>query len=77
MENFMRGAIVIEVGLLSFLLALWMAWIGLRGMFRLMLLSSRPATSRIGQPFRFTVNARPALPQLMPMFRPPVSRRGT
>ena len=77
METFMSGAIVIEVGLLSFLLALWMAWIGLRGLFRLMLFTSRPATSRIVQSFRFAANAQPAVPQLMPLFRPPVRGRGS
>ena len=40
METFMNGATVAEGALLSFLLALWMAWMVLRGLFRLM-----PATS--------------------------------
>ena len=35
MESFMNGAMVVEAGLLSFLLALWMTWLGLRGIFRL------------------------------------------
>lgn len=53
METFMSGAMVIEVALLSFLLALWMTWLALRGLFRLM-----PATSRIVQPIRFVTNMR-------------------
>jgi hypothetical protein len=36
MESFMNGAILIEATLLSFLLGLWVTWIGLRGLFRLM-----------------------------------------
>ena len=36
MESFMDGAILIEATLLSFLLALWVTWMGLRGLFRLM-----------------------------------------
>ncbi len=45
METYMSGAMVIEGALLSFLLALWMTWIGLRGLFWLVLFTSRPATS--------------------------------
>ena len=51
METFMSGAMVIEAVLLSFLLALWMAWLGLRGLFRLM-----PATSQTFQPIRFATS---------------------
>ncbi len=51
METFMSGAMVIEGALLSFLLALWMTWFGLRGLFRLML-----ATTQVVQPIRFVVN---------------------
>jgi hypothetical protein len=36
MESFTNGAILVEATLLSFLLALWVTWIGLRGLFRLM-----------------------------------------
>ena len=36
MEAFMNGAVLIETTLLSILLALWVAWLGLRGLFRLM-----------------------------------------
>ena len=43
METFMNGAMVIEGGLLSFLLALWMTWTGLRGLFRLLPATSAPA----------------------------------
>jgi hypothetical protein len=51
MEIFMSGALVIEGALLSFLLALWMTWLGLRGLFRLM-----PDTTQIVQPLRFVAN---------------------
>jgi hypothetical protein len=51
METFMNGAIVIEGTLLSFLVALWMTWLGLRGLFRLM-----PATSQSVQTIRFAAN---------------------
>ena len=36
MENFMNSAVLIEATLLSFLLGLWVTWMGLRGLFRLM-----------------------------------------
>ena len=36
MESFMNGTVLIEATLLSFLLGLWVTWIGLRGLFRLM-----------------------------------------
>jgi len=56
METFMNGAMVIEAALLSFLLALWMTWLGLCGLFRLMPVMSSPAAGRIVQPIRFVVN---------------------
>ncbi len=45
METFMSGAMMIEAGLLSILLALWMTWLALRGLFLMM-----PARSRASQP---------------------------
>ena len=36
MESFMDVALLIEAIMLSFLLALWITWLGLRGLFRLM-----------------------------------------
>ena len=51
METFMSGAMVIEGMLLSFLLALWMSWLGLQGLFRLM-----PATSCNAASIRFFAN---------------------
>jgi len=56
METFISGAMVIEAALLSFLLALWMTWTCLRGLFRLMPATSRPATGRTVQPIRFVAN---------------------
>ena len=48
METFMGAAIVIEAGLLSSLLAVWMTWLALRGLFELM-----PVRNRHAQPIRF------------------------
>lgn len=45
METFMSGAMMIEAGLLSILLALWMTWLALRGLFLMM-----PARGRAAQP---------------------------
>jgi hypothetical protein len=36
METWMSGAILIEAMLLSFLVALWIAWMSLRGLFRML-----------------------------------------
>lgn len=51
MESIMGAAIFIEVAFLSFLLALWAAWLGLNGLFRLL-----PVTSRNTSPIRFVAN---------------------
>jgi hypothetical protein len=48
MEALMNGAVLIETTLLSFLVALWVTWIGLRGLFRLM-----PGTKLEPVPIRF------------------------
>ena len=48
METFMGAVIVIEAALLSSLLAVWMTWLALRGLFELM-----PARNRPAQPIRF------------------------
>jgi len=56
METFMSGAMVIEGALLSFLLALWMTWMGLRGLFRLMPVTGSPNAGRTVQLIRFAVN---------------------
>ena len=65
METFMSGAMVVEGALLSFLLALWMTWLGLRGLFRLMPVTSGPVASRslispIVQPIRSVANRQEA-----------------
>jgi hypothetical protein len=36
MDTFINDAMVIEGALLSFLLALWMTWLGLSGLFRVL-----------------------------------------
>jgi hypothetical protein len=56
MEALMNGAMVIEGGVLSFLLALWMTWIGLRGLFRLMPMTNAPASGRVAQQIQFVAN---------------------
>lgn len=56
METFMSGAMVIESALLSFLLALWMTWLALRGLFRLMPATCRPLTGPIVQPIQLLAN---------------------
>ncbi len=56
METFMSGAMVIEGALLSFLLALWMTWLGLRGLFLLLPATNRPVASGIVQRIQFVAN---------------------
>jgi hypothetical protein len=53
METFMSGAIVIEAALLSFLLALWVTWVALRGLFQLMPVTSGQSNARVVQRIRF------------------------
>jgi hypothetical protein len=53
MESYMGVAMLIEVTFLSFLLALWLAWQGLRGLFRML-----PVASRNASPMRFAANQR-------------------
>jgi hypothetical protein len=47
METWMSGAILIEATMLSFLMALWIAWMTLRGLFRML-----PATRLNAMPGR-------------------------
>jgi hypothetical protein len=47
METWMSGALLIEVTIVSFLVALWVAWISLRGLFRVL-----PATRLNAVPIR-------------------------
>ena len=42
MEKILNGTVVIEAVLLSFLVALWLTWSALRGLFRLMPVTARP-----------------------------------
>jgi hypothetical protein len=46
MEPILNGTIVIQGVLLSFLLALWITWLALRGLFRLMPLTSTSVVGR-------------------------------
>jgi hypothetical protein len=45
METFMNGAMMVEAAMLSILLALWMTWMCLSGLFRLL-----PIRARLAQP---------------------------
>jgi hypothetical protein len=53
MESFMNGTMLVEATLLSFLLALWMTWLGLNGLFRLL-----PVTSPNAASIKFVANQR-------------------
>ena len=55
MELLMSGAMLIEVTLVSFLLALWATWLGLSGLFRLL-----PSTGRDASPVQYMANRRVA-----------------
>jgi hypothetical protein len=54
MKSFMSVTFLFEVAFLSFLLALWITWWGLRGLFRLL-----PITSRSVASVRYVANQRP------------------
>jgi len=58
METFMNSAMVVEGALLSFLLALWMTWLGLNGLFRLLPATVRPIQSRLARPVIFAASRR-------------------
>jgi hypothetical protein len=47
MESWMSGAMLIEATMLSFLVALWITWMSLRGLFRML-----PATRLHAVPIR-------------------------
>lgn len=49
MEPILNGTIVLEGAVVSFLLALWITWLALRGLFRLMPLTSRSAAGPVPQ----------------------------
>jgi|GEM_PF-2146033 len=53
MESFVNAAMLIEVTLLSFLMALWMTWLGLSCLFRMV-----PSASRDAAPIKFVANQR-------------------
>jgi hypothetical protein len=53
METWMSGAILVEATMLSFLMALWIAWMSLRGLFRML-----PATRLNAVPVRSAAQLR-------------------
>jgi hypothetical protein len=60
MQTFMSEAIVLEATLISVLLALWMTWLFLRGLFHLMPATSSAVASRAVRPIRVAVTGQPA-----------------
>jgi hypothetical protein len=58
METFLSEAVVLEAALVSVLLALWMTWLGLRGLLWLMPATGSSAPSRNAQPVRLAENLR-------------------
>ena len=56
MESFMSEAMVVQAGLLSVLLAVWITWLALRGMFWLLPGMSRGSASQAAEPVRVTVD---------------------
>ncbi len=59
MQAMMGGVMLIEATVISFLLALWLSWMVLRGLFRMMPHSSRPQAAPV----------RPALGPTSPFYR--------
>ena len=49
MDPILNGTIVLQGALFSILLALWITWLALRGLFRLMPLTSRSAAGPVTQ----------------------------
>jgi hypothetical protein len=60
MQTFMSEAIVLEATLVSVLLALWMTWLVLRGLFHLMPATSSPVANRAVRPIRVAQSGQPA-----------------
>jgi hypothetical protein len=54
METWMNGAMMIQAVMLSFLMALWIAWMSLRGLFRML-----PAARLEAIPFRSAAQRAP------------------
>lgn len=60
MDNFMSEAIVLEAVLVSVLLALWITWLLMRGLFLLMPATNHAATPRRIRPIRLVANGQHA-----------------
>lgn len=56
MQTFMSEAIVLDAVLISVLLALWITWFALRGLFGLMSAMHHPQPGRMVQPIRVTAS---------------------
>jgi hypothetical protein len=63
MEALLNGSILMEAVLLSLLLALWMAWLSLHGLFRLMPVTSTATTQRTAAESRLAVGRQAAVRQ--------------
>lgn len=57
METFMSEAIILEATLISVLLALWLTWLLMQGLFRLMPAAAHAPTTRPARPIRLAANA--------------------
>jgi hypothetical protein len=63
MDTFMSEAIVLEAVLISVLLALWVTWLLLLGLFRLMPATTTAAAIRPARPIRLIANRQQASPR--------------
>jgi hypothetical protein len=61
METLLNGSILMATVLLSFLPALWMAWLSLRGLFRLMPLTSAATAQRTAPESRWIARKQDAV----------------
>ncbi len=56
MQTFLSEAIVLDAALISVLLAGWITWFALRGLFWLLSAASRPTLNATVQPIRVVAN---------------------
>ena len=58
MDTFMSEAIILEAALISVLLALWLTWLLMQGLFRLMPAANQAPADRPVRPIRLVSNQR-------------------
>jgi hypothetical protein len=56
MDTFMGEAIILEAALISVLLALWLTWLLMQGLFRLMPATAQANANRPVRPIRLVAN---------------------